>query len=114
MNKNTKRLDIYNRLRQAREFAGLSQAQAAKLLKLHRPTITEIEAGRRRVSAEELSKFAEIYDVDVSWVLDEEKDKNKDANIQLAARELSKLKKEDREIVMSLLQSMRSRKGKKS
>ena len=51
------------RLREARKVAGLSQGQVAKLLAMHRPTISEIEAGNRRVSAEELTKFAETYDV---------------------------------------------------
>jgi len=103
------------RLRQAREYAGLSQGQAAKLLDLHRPTITEIEAGRRRVTAEELPKFAEIYDVEVTWLLGEDSNiNNKDtATIELAARELSKLKKEDRKAVINLLRSLRGREGGK-
>lgn len=106
---------VYVRLRQAREYAGLSQGQVAKLLDLHRPTITEIEAGRRRVTAEELSKFAEIYDVEVTWLLDEDSNINdKDmATIELAARELSKLKKEDRKAVINLVRSLRGRKGGK-
>ena len=48
------RLEIAGRLRLARETAGLSQGQAAKRLGLHRPTVSEIEAGRRRVTAEEV------------------------------------------------------------
>ena len=52
---------IAERLRSAREVAGLTQGQAAKLLGLHRPTVSEIEAGRRKVSAEELGQFGDIY-----------------------------------------------------
>jgi transcriptional regulator with XRE-family HTH domain len=51
---------IASRLRLARESAGLSQGQVAKKMNLHRPTVSEIEAGRRRVSAEELARFAEL------------------------------------------------------
>ena len=47
---------IATRLREARKVAGLSQGQVAKLLAMHRPTISEIEAGNRRVSAEEVTK----------------------------------------------------------
>jgi len=103
------------RLRQAREYAGLSQGQVAKLLGIHRPTISEIEAGRRHVSAEELAEFAHVYDVGASWLLgeDPEIDAAKMASIELAARELSKLKKEDREIVLKLLRSLHGRKGAK-
>nr|MDQ3081556.1 helix-turn-helix transcriptional regulator [Gemmatimonadota bacterium] len=50
------------RLRAAREAAGLSQGQVAKLMKMHRPTISEMEAGNRRISAEELAKLANLYD----------------------------------------------------
>jgi transcriptional regulator with XRE-family HTH domain len=38
---------------------------------MHRPTISEIEAGNRRVSADELKTFADIYDVTVGWLLGE-------------------------------------------
>ena len=54
---------LAERLREARKLAGLSQGKVAEMLDMHRPTITEIEKGNRKVSAEEISKFAEIYDV---------------------------------------------------
>lgn len=50
---------IATRLREARKVAGLSQGQVARLLVMHRPTISEIEAGNRRVSAEELTKVSQ-------------------------------------------------------
>jgi transcriptional regulator with XRE-family HTH domain len=56
---------IASRLKLAREIAGLTQNQIAKLLKMNRPTISEIEADRRNVSAQELANFSEIYDVNV-------------------------------------------------
>lgn len=66
--------DIAARLRTARERAGLSQGQAARLLEMHRPTISEIEASRRRVAAEELTRFADLYGVTVSWLAGEKDD----------------------------------------
>jgi len=106
----TQRSAIAERLREARKAAGLSQGQVAKLLQMHRPTISEIEAGNRRVSAEELVKFAETYDVTVSWLLGEtaEQLEMDDPRLQLAARELSKLKPEDLDRLLRLLASMRS------
>jgi len=56
---------ITSRLKLAREIAGLTQNQIAKLLKMNRPTISEIEADRRNVSAQELANFSKIYDVNV-------------------------------------------------
>ncbi len=106
----SKRAVIASRLREARKMAGISQGQVAKLLEMHRPTISEIEAGNRRVSAEELSKFAEMYDVTVSWLLAEtaEQLETDDPRLQLAARELSKLKPDDLDRLLRLLASMRS------
>ena len=106
----SKRTVIASRLREARKMAGISQGQVAKLLEMHRPTISEIEAGNRRVSAEELSKFAEMYDVTVSWLLAEtaEQLETDDPRLQLAARELSKLKPNDLDRLLRLLASMRS------
>ncbi|MCM2296777.1 helix-turn-helix transcriptional regulator [Rhodoferax sp.] len=105
----SKRAVIATRLREARKMAGVSQGQVAKLLGMHRPTISEIEAGNRRVSAEELSKFAEMYDVTVSWLLAETADQLEvdDPRLQLAARELSKLKPDDLDRLLRLLASMR-------
>jgi transcriptional regulator with XRE-family HTH domain len=97
---------IAHRLRTAREHAGLSQGQVAKLFGYQRPTISEIEAGRRRVSAEELAKFCEFYDVSVSWVATEQAEVS-NPNVELAARELAKLKNEDLDKVMNLLQTLR-------
>jgi transcriptional regulator with XRE-family HTH domain len=96
---------IANRIRAAREMSGLSQGQVAKMLGLHRPSISEAEAGNRTVTAEEIARMAEIYDVPVTWLLGEGADRL-DANedkIQLAARELSKLRPEDQERLFRLL-----------
>ncbi|WP_265942244.1 helix-turn-helix domain-containing protein [Dechloromonas sp. A34] len=108
--KDNKRALVASRLREARKMAGLSQGQVAKMLELHRPTISEIEAGNRRVSADELSKFAELYDVTISWLLAETAEQltTDDPRLQLAARELSKLKPDDLDRLLRLLASMRN------
>jgi transcriptional regulator with XRE-family HTH domain len=94
------------RLRAAREQAGLSQGQVARKLEMLRPTISEIEAGRRRVSAEELSRFADLYDVSISWLIKHESEVS-DPTVELAARELAKLKPEDLDNVLQLLRTLR-------
>ena len=90
--------------------AGLSQGQVASLLNLHRPAISEIEAGRRKVSSEELSRLAEIFDVDLRWLAGEEpKSPKSDDKTLLAARELAKLKAQDIDKVLKLLQTLRKK-----
>jgi transcriptional regulator with XRE-family HTH domain len=100
--------DLSERLRFAREYAGLSQGQVAKIMGLHRPTISEIEAGRRRVRGEELAKFAKIYDVSLGWLVGSEGENQiGDDRVQLAARDLLKLKPADLDAVLRLLSTMR-------
>jgi transcriptional regulator with XRE-family HTH domain len=109
------REQIAFRLREAREAAGLSQGQAAKLLAMHRPTISEIEAGRRKVSGDELVRFAELYGATVEWLTSasENADPAED-RILLAARQLSKMKDKDLDRLLSVLQMLRkSGDGKK-
>lgn len=99
------------RLKAARELAGLSQGQVAKMLGLRRPSISEMESGKRKVSANELAKLAEIYGVTMSYLIGSnsvEDDVNQ-ARFELAARELSKLKAEDLDRVLQLLIALRSR-----
>lgn len=108
------REQIAARLRTARDAAGLSQGQVAKMLDYHRPTISEIEAGRRKVSGEELTQFASMYGVSVEWLTNaaSEPDRSED-RILIAARELSKMKDQDLDKLMSLLQMLRKSKETK-
>jgi len=97
------------RLRLAREQAGLSQGQVAKMLSLHRPSVSEIEAGRRKVSADELTALARIYGVSVGWLTGEEDaaDDETAARVKLAARGLANLKPDDLDRVIKLLAALR-------
>src|SRR5712691_11451208 len=87
------------RIREARKMAGLSQGQLAKLLNLHRPAVSEIEAGNRSVSAEELGRLSELLDVSVTWIVGESPEKIdvEDPRVQLAAREVGTLERDDLE-----------------
>ena len=104
---------IANRLAEARKMAGLSQGQVARMMGLHRPTISEIEAGNRNVTTTEISRFAEIYDVSVTWLLGEgaEKLDPQSDRLQLAFHELQKLKAEDLDKLMKVLAALREDKG---
>ncbi len=103
-----KKAAIATRLRVAREEAGLTQGQVAKMLGLHRPSVSEMEAGRRSVSAEELARLAEVYAVSVSWLACEDVEKVDPITdrLQLVARELSKLKPKDMDRVLRVLRTL--------
>jgi transcriptional regulator with XRE-family HTH domain len=95
-------------------MAGLTQAQAAQLMHLHRPTVSEIEAARRKVLAEELERFANIYSVSVTWLAsgEGEGDSETDDRVRLAARQLSNLSDKDLDRVLNLLKALRKKGGK--
>lgn len=99
------RAEVARRLREARERAGMSQGQAARTLHMHRPTISECEAGRRKVSAEELVQFAQLYRVTTAWLAGDV-DPAESPEIAVAAREIARLKPEDRQKVMEFLRSV--------
>lgn len=63
------------------------------MMGMHRPSISEIEAGNRRVSADELARLAELFDVSTAYLLGEAPEKLSldDPKLELAARELAKL-----------------------
>ena len=99
-----------SRLREARRLSGLSQGQAAQRMNMHRPTVSEIEAGNRRVTAEELSRFAALYEVTVGYLTGDLPDALvlDDPRLQLAARELQKLPPESLNKLLQALAAMRS------
>lgn len=63
------RLQIAERLREAREYIGLSQAEIAQLVGLPRTAITGIEAGTRKVEATELKRLSNIYRRSAEYLL---------------------------------------------
>ncbi|HLY61001.1 MAG TPA: helix-turn-helix transcriptional regulator [Terriglobia bacterium] len=95
---------IGERLRQAREAAGLSQGQVSRILKMHRPTITEIENETRKLTAGELREFGHLYKVSVEWLVDEPVDQNQ--KLKMAARKLSALKDKDLDAVIRIIESL--------
>lgn len=105
-NKNTDsdRDKIAARLKEARTLAGLSQEQVATILKVQRPAISEIESGKRKVTAEEIIRFATLYKVDTGWLLLQDSDENeRGESFKYAARELGKLSQADIDKVLQLL-----------
>jgi transcriptional regulator with XRE-family HTH domain len=57
------------RLKEMREYLGLSQDEVAKVLKMARPAISLIESGERKVDALELKKFSDLYEQPVDYFI---------------------------------------------
>jgi transcriptional regulator with XRE-family HTH domain len=69
---------FYNKLgakiKTIRENFGLSQERVAELLEVNRVTISQIENGERKISAEEIAKLSRIFNMPSDVLLDLEKD----------------------------------------
>jgi len=56
---------IAGMVRALREKAGISQEKLADLLKVSRPTISQIESGQRKISADDLVRLSNIFHVPI-------------------------------------------------
>ena len=57
------------RLIRARQKAGMSQARAARLAGIHRPSLSLIEDGKQRLTVDLLLTLAELYGFDPAVIL---------------------------------------------
>jgi len=87
------------KLRQAREYLGLSQDEVARHLKVPRTALTNIESGQRRIDALELKKLADLYRQAVSYFTGSEDETAAalPADVTHLARAAAKLSVKDRE-----------------
>src|SRR6185437_2927283 len=113
MTEDERRQLIAARVREARRLSGLSQGQVAKLMGMHRPSVTEMESGNRRVSADELAKLAELYEVSITYLSGASPDTlaQDDPKLELAARELSKLTPDNLDRLLRALAVFRAESG---
>jgi len=85
---------LADKLREVREFLGLSQQEAASGANLTRLALSAIETGRRRIESVELQALARVYRQPVSYFLEDTPQEDASATSELqfltrAARELS-------------------------
>ncbi len=89
------------RLKNARKYLGLSQEFVARQMGLSRPTISAIESGQRKVSAEELARFSELYGISMDELLNGSKDEQPET--EMFARAFSELSDIDKREIMNLI-----------
>ena len=63
-----------NKIKQLRQSIGLSQEQFSELLKVNRVAISQIESGARKITAEEITKIAEVFNISTDTLLYAKKD----------------------------------------
>jgi len=62
---------MVERLRQAREKAGMTQGEVAEELGKPQSFVSKVENGNRRIDPVELCYFAELYGMPIGWFLTE-------------------------------------------
>jgi transcriptional regulator with XRE-family HTH domain len=62
---------LVERLKKAREDAGMNQLDVAKMLKKSQSYISKIESGQRRVDVIQLKNLASIYKKDINFFIKE-------------------------------------------
>lgn len=102
--------EVGDRLRRAREDAGLTQADAAQIIDAARTTIVAIEKGQRRVRIEEIQKLARAYGTSANALLRRESiqldllpqfrklEQSTDAAVEVASRMLNDLVRAELEL----------------
>ena len=92
---------MHERLKAARKYLKLSQEFVARQMNLSRPTISAIEAGQRKVTADELARFSKLYGVSVEELMYGKT--SDDANVEMFARAFSELSDIDQKEIMNLI-----------
>lgn len=92
------------RLKDAREAIGLPQAAVADHLGIPRPSVSDIETGRRRVAFLELKQLAALYRRPLAHFSGDESEDTLDATTQALFRTASGLSDDDRQQVLRFAQ----------
>jgi transcriptional regulator with XRE-family HTH domain len=101
---------LATRLREAREYLGLSQEFVALQLGVPRASISALEAGKRKVSSLELRDLARLYKRPVTYFLAEKEETfgdSIDESVHALFRATKNLSEEDRQQVLRFAEFLR-------
>lgn len=99
------------RLKACRSKLHLSQEYVASYMAMNRATITQIELGKRRVTAEELAKFSVLFGVSADALLFDESIGIPESKF---TRSFSELDENDQDEIMTLIQFKKRMKEQRS
>lgn len=97
------------RLKQARKHLKLSQESVAQQMNLSRPTISAIESGQRKLTADELDRFSKLYGISAEELMHGTVPDT--AGTEMFARAFSELSDIDQKEIMNLIDFKRKYKS---
>lgn len=92
---------LYERIKEARTELHLSQDYVAKFLGVNRTAIVEIESGKRKVSADELGKLSELFQIPADELLN---GRSTEMPVQMFARRFGALDEADQQEILNLIE----------
>lgn len=95
---------LCERIKEARTELHLSQDYVAKFLGVNRTAIVEIESGKRKVSADELGKFSELFQIPADELLN---GRSTEMPVQMFARRFGALDEADQQEILNLIEFKR-------
>ncbi|MGW6278416.1 helix-turn-helix domain-containing protein [Kribbella sp. NPDC055071] len=96
------------RLREIREYLGISQQNVAAATGIPRTAVSDIERGQRKVDSLELRKLSKLYRYPVSYLLGESGvDEDEAAPVAALARVFDDLTDQDRQEVLRFAEYLR-------
>jgi len=102
--------ELFERIKDARTELHLSQEYVAKYMELNRTAIVEIEAGKRKVSAEELGKFSQLFKISVEQLLNGKMTAMPET---IFARNFGELDESDQQEILNLIEFKKMLKEKR-
>lgn len=102
---------LNERIKNARKQLHLSQEYVANFLGVNRNAIIEIESGKRKVSAEELGKFSELFQITTDELLH---GNNNYKSGQIFIKNFELLDENDQKEILNLIEFKRIMKERKN
>lgn len=100
---------IIKRLKDAREYLGISQEEAAKALKISRSAISLIETGDRKIDSLELMGLSKLYQRPIAYFTEDDYSVDLDPEAAVFARKLSAMSDKDKKEIMRFAEFLESK-----
>jgi transcriptional regulator with XRE-family HTH domain len=100
MDKELSQKQIGQRITELRKMKGLSQEELAKIVKISRPSLAQIELGNRNVDILEMQKLSLVLEFSLDYIMSKDFSVNQEVDV----KEEKKIKKEEERISVPTLQ----------